>query len=86
MDERKIKRLAVMLLVAMVIIMLAKYLLTQTITSLGTASREKKRAVAEQQAPAPEPAAAGTADLVPASATAASNTPPVVPLSENSGR
>ena len=67
MDERKLKRLAVMLLAAIVVIMIAKYLLTQTITSLGAAAREKKRAIAERQAPASEPVAP---ELVPASAAA----------------
>ncbi|BCK86276.1 hypothetical protein MIZ01_0030 [Sideroxyarcus emersonii] len=85
MDERKIKRLAVMLLVAIVVIMIAKYLLTQTITSLGTASREKKRAVAERQVPASEPVAAGAAELVPAS-TATSDAAPAGPPSDTPAR
>lgn len=53
MDERKIKRLLVMLVMAIVIIMLAKYLLTKAVTNLGNAAREKKRGAFVQREPAP---------------------------------
>lgn len=44
MDERKIKRLLVMLVMAIIIIMIAKYLLTTAVTNLGNAALEKQRA------------------------------------------
>ena len=60
MDERKLKRLAVILLLAIVAIIIAKYMLTRAVTNVGNATLEKKRATAVQQVPEPasEPLAA----------------------------
>ena len=71
MDERKLKRLAILTLLAIVVIMIAKYLLTQAVTNLGNATLEKKHAAAVQQVPEPasEPGATEAArEPVPASA------------------
>jgi len=51
MDERRLIRLAVILLVAIAIIIIVKYLLTEAVTNLGNAALEKKRAAAMRQAP-----------------------------------
>ena len=51
MDERKLIRLAVILLVAIAVIIMAKYLLTKAVTNLGNAALEKKRAAVMQQVP-----------------------------------
>ena len=69
MDERRIKRLVVMLIMAIVIIMLAKYMLTKAVTNVGNAVMEKKRAAAVQEAPVPlsEPV---VTDAEPATASA----------------
>jgi hypothetical protein len=45
MDERAIKRLVVTLIVAIAIIMLAKFMLTKTFTNLNRAAAIKKQAV-----------------------------------------
>jgi hypothetical protein len=49
MNERRLIRLAVILLVAIAII--AKYLLTEAVTNLSNAALEKKRTAVMQQAP-----------------------------------
>ncbi len=68
MDERKLKRLAIITLTAIVLIMIAKYLLTEAVTTLGNAAQEKKRAAAMQAASAP--VAEPVANVVPTSAPA----------------
>ncbi len=53
MDERKIKRLLITLAIAVVIIMVSKFLMIKAATNLGKAAQEKKRPAAMQQGPAP---------------------------------
>ncbi len=45
MDKRQIKRLVIIILVSIGIIMLAKYMLTKTITNVNNAAVVKKQAV-----------------------------------------
>ena len=76
MDERKIKRLLVMLVMAIIVIMFFKYLLTRAVTNLGNAAMAKKHAVAVQHAPAPasDIQEVGTPDISAASAAEDSGT------------
>ena len=53
MDERKIKRLAAILVMAIVAIMFFKFLLTRAVTNLGNAAMEKKHAAMLSQASLP---------------------------------
>jgi hypothetical protein len=53
MDERQIKRLLITLGVAIIIIMLAKYMLTKTYTNLNKVVVEKEKSTTIQQAPKP---------------------------------
>ena len=53
MDERAIKRIVITLLVAIAIIMLAKFMLTKTYTNLNKAADVKKQSVIQQQTPTP---------------------------------
>jgi hypothetical protein len=48
MDERKIKRLIVILVMAIAVIMLFKFLLTKAVTNLGNAAMQKKHAAVLQ--------------------------------------
>lgn len=59
MDERALKRLLLILVVSIIVIMLAKLMLTKTLTNLNRAAVEKKQNAARQRTP--------SADLVPAS-------------------
>jgi hypothetical protein len=90
MDERKLKRLAVILLVAIIAIIIAKYLLTRAVTNVGNAALEKKRATAVQQAPEPasEPLATEPApEPVPASAVeAVSEVASAVPATDSTSQ
>ncbi len=54
MDERKIKRLVILLAMAIIVIFIAKFLLTKAVTNLGNAASTKKPPVVVQ--PVPEPA------------------------------
>jgi flagellar basal body-associated protein FliL len=60
MDERALKRLLLILVASIIVIMLAKFMLSQTFTNLNKAAVEKKQNAARQQMP-PQ------AELVPAS-------------------
>ncbi|OIR10403.1 hypothetical protein GALL_77150 [mine drainage metagenome] len=51
MNERRLIRLALILLVAIAVVIVAKYLLTEAVTNLGNAALEKKRAAVMQRAP-----------------------------------
>ena len=53
MNEHKIKRVAVMLIMAIVVIMFFKYLLTRAVTNLGNAVEAKKHSAIVQQATMP---------------------------------
>ena len=53
MDERAIKRIVITLLVAIAIIMLAKFMLTKTYTNLNKAADVKKQSAIQQQTPTP---------------------------------
>jgi hypothetical protein len=53
MDERKIKRLAAILVMAIIAIMFFKFLLTRAVTNLGNAAMEKKHAAMLSQATVP---------------------------------
>ena len=53
MDERAIKRIVITLLVAIAIIMLAKFMLTKTYTNLNKAADVTKQSVIQQQTPTP---------------------------------
>lgn len=69
MNERRLIRLALILLVAIAVIIMAKYLLTEAVTNLGSAALEKKRAAVMQRAPeAARPSATEPFEPVPASA------------------
>lgn len=50
MDERTLKRLLITLVVAIAIIMLAKFMLTNTFSRLNQAAAHKKKALAKPQA------------------------------------
>ena len=69
MDERAIKRLLITLGVAIVIIMVAKYMLTKAVTNVGKVAMEKKQA-AVQQAPTP-PADVPASELIGTNAASA---------------
>lgn len=75
MDERKLKRLAVITLMAIVVVMIAKYMLTRTINTLNAAALEKKHAAVVQQPPGTASESAGTSEpeAVPESAALASD-------------
>jgi hypothetical protein len=60
MDERALKRLLLILVASIIVIMLAKFMLSKTLTNLNKAAVEKKQTAARQQTP-PQ------ADRVPAS-------------------
>jgi Sec-independent protein translocase protein TatA len=51
MNERRLIRLALILLVTIAVIIMAKYLLTEAMTNLGNAALEKKRAAMMQRTP-----------------------------------
>ncbi len=53
MNERSIKRLLLTLVMAIIVIMIAKFLMIKAATNLGNAANEKKQSAASQQAPAP---------------------------------
>lgn len=64
MDERKIKRLVVLLAMALIVIFVAKFMLTKTLSRLNQAAAEKKSAVVVQPASvvaAPDDVAAASA-------------------------
>jgi hypothetical protein len=89
MDERRLIRLAVILLVAIAIIIIAKYLLTEAVTNLGHAALEKKRTAVMQQAPeAAKPVATEPLpEPVPASAVeVTSDVASAVPASDTASR
>ena len=89
MDERKLIRMAVILLVAIAVIIMAKYLLTEAVTNLGNAALEKKRAALMRQAPeaASPVATVPLPEPVPASAVeVASDVASVVPPSDTTSR
>ncbi len=83
MDERAIKRLLLTLVMAVVAIMIAKYLLVKAATNVGQAA-DRKRAVAAQSAPtatAPEPAVLPleTSSDIPDAASASPHAEPATP-------
>ncbi len=62
--EKSIKRLAVILLLSLVVIAIAKVLLSKAITSMGRAAAEKKVQAAPQLASAPSASQAPEAQIV----------------------
>jgi hypothetical protein len=58
--ERSVKRLAILLVASLVVIMVAKVLLSKAITSVGTAAAEKKRQANAAQLTLPVSAIAAT--------------------------
>jgi hypothetical protein len=68
MDDRRLKRLVAMTVMAIIFIMFFKYVLTRAITNVGNAALAKRHATAVQAAPVPAPIVpavsgpAGTAD------------------------
>ncbi len=51
MNERRLIRLVLILLVVIAVIIMAKYLLTEAVTNLGNAALEKKRTAVMQRGP-----------------------------------
>jgi len=51
MDERALKRLLLILVVSIIVIVLAKFMLTKTLTNLNKAAVEKKQNAVRQQTP-----------------------------------
>lgn len=89
MNERRLIRLALILLVAIAVVIVAKYMLTEAVTNLGNAALEKQRAAGMQRAPeAARPVAAEPLfEPVPASTVeVASDVASAVPPSDTTSR
>lgn len=84
MEERQIKRLLIIVVVSIAIIMLFKWMLTDTLTTMSKTAAEKKQAQTARPAPAPaEPSLPPSAAAIETSA--ATTDEPTVPSEQEPG-